>query len=154
MTIHDRRADIPATDDLKARFRPVFDRIAEGAVRRERDRLQPEAEFGWLKQARFGALRVPPEHGGFGATLPQLFDLLIDLAEADTNLAQGFRSHLALVEDRLVAPRSEGAVWLRRFGAGEIAGNGWTEVGSVRIGDTLTRVTPEGDGFRVDGEKY
>lgn len=154
MTIHDRRADIPATDDLKARFSPVFDRIADGAVRRERDRIQPEAEFRWLKEARFGALRVPVELGGFGATLPQLFDLLIDLAEADTNLAQGFRSHLALVEDRLVAPRSEGEVWLRRFGAGEIAGNGWTEVGDVPIGETITKVTPEGAGFRVDGEKY
>lgn len=154
MTIHDRWTEIPDTAELKARFRPVFDRIAAGAVRRERERIQPEAEFGWLKQARFGALRVPVEHGGFGASLPQLFDLLIDLAEADTNLAQGFRSHLALAEDRLVAPRAEGEIWLKRFGAGEIAGNGWTETGGVALGDTLTKVTPDGDGYRVDGEKY
>lgn len=154
MTTHESWARLPATDDLKARFRPLFDRIAAGAVKRERERIQPEEEFRLLKEARFGALRVPVELGGFGATLPQLFDLLIDLAEADTNLAQGFRSHLALVEDRLVAPRTEGEVWLKRFGEGQIAGNGWTEVGAVKLGETITRVTPEGDGFRVDGEKY
>ena len=47
-----------------------------------------------------------------------------------------------------------GEVWLKRFGQGEIAGNAWSEVGKVKLGDTVTKVTPEGDGFRVDGEKY
>ena len=154
MTKHDRWTDHPATADLKARFRPVFDRIAEGSVARERGRILPHEEIALLKQSGFTALRVPADLGGAGASLVQLFDLLIDLAEADTNLAQGLRSHLALVEDRLVAPRAEGEVWLRRFAAGEIAGNGWTEVGAVKIGDTLTKVTPDGAGFRVDGEKY
>lgn len=154
MTAHEIRATVPDTEDLKARFRPLFDRIAEGSVRRERERLLPFEEIGWLKESGFTALRVPVEYGGLGASLPQLFDLLIDLAEADTNVAQALRGHFALVEDRLVAPRSEGAAWLKRFGAGEIAGNGWTEVGAVRIGETLTKVSPDGEGFRVDGEKY
>lgn len=154
MTKHDRWTDHPATADLKARFRPVFDRIAEGSVARERGRILPHEEIALLKQSGFTALRVPADLGGAGASLVQLFDLLIDLAEADTNLAQGLRSHLALVEDRLVAPRAEGEVWLRRFAAGQIAGNGWTEIGAVKIGDTLTKVTPDGAGFRVDGEKY
>lgn len=154
MTKHDRWNEVPATDDLKARFRPVFDRIAAGSVKRERDRILPHEEIGWLKEAGFTALRVPAEFGGLGASLVQQFDLLIDLAAADTNVAQALRSHLALVEDRLVAPRAEGEIWLRRFGRGEIAGNGWTEIGAVKIGDTLTKVTPEGDGYRVDGEKY
>lgn len=154
MTKQDRWHTPPTTLALKQRFRPVFDRISEGAVRRERERVLPHEEFGWLKEAGFGALRVPLELGGLGASLPQLFDLLIDLAEADTNLAQAFRSHLALVEDRLVAPRAEGEVWLRRFAAGELAGNGWTEIGAVRIGDTITKVTPDGDGYVVNGQKY
>ncbi len=154
MTVHDRWTDIPDTAGLKARFRPVFDRIAEGALRRERERILPFEEIGWLKEAGFTAVRVPVEFGGSGASLVQFFDLLVDLAEADTNIAQALRGHFALVEDRLVAPRAEGEVWLKRFGAGEIAGNGWTEVGDVKIGETITKVTPEGEGFRVDGEKF
>ena len=154
MTRLDRIDSAPTTEALKARFRPIFARIAEGAVKRERERILPHEEIGWLKEAGFTALRVPQALGGLGASLVQEFDLLIDLAEADTNVAQALRSHLALVEDRLVAPRAEGEVWLKRFGRGEIAGNGWTEVGAVKIGETLTKVTPEGEGYRVDGQKY
>jgi len=154
MTAHETRSILPETGELKERFRPLFERIAEGAIRRERERILPFEEIGWLKESGFTSLRVPVEYGGFGASLPQLFDLLIDLAEADTNIAQALRGHLALVEDRLVAPRDEGELWLRRFGAGEIAGNGWTEVGSVKLGDTITKVTPTGNDFSLEGEKY
>lgn len=154
MTIQNQWRDAPDTAELKARFRPIFERIAEGAVQRETERRLAHEEIGWLKAAGFTALRVPAELGGAGASLPQFFDLLIDLAEADTNLAQGLRSHFALVEDRLVAPRADGEPWLARFAAGEIAGNGWTEVGAVKLGDTITKVTPEGEGFRLDGRKY
>ncbi|MFC3061184.1 acyl-CoA dehydrogenase family protein [Paenirhodobacter populi] len=154
MTVHDHWSEVPDTAELKARFRPILERIAEGALRRERERILPFEEIGWLKESGFTALRVPVEYGGSGASLVQVFDLLIDLAEADTNIAQALRGHFALVEDRLVAPRAEGEIWLKRFGAGETAGNGWTEVGAVKIGDTNTKVTPDGDGFRIDGEKY
>lgn len=154
MTVQNQWRDAPDTAELKARFRPVLDRIAAGAIQRENSRRLAHEEIGWLKEAGFTALRVPAELGGAGASLPQFFDLLIDLAEADTNLAQGLRSHFALLEDRLVAPRAEGEVWLRRFAAGETAGNGWTEVGAVKLGDTITKVTASGDGFRVDGTKY
>lgn len=158
MTKQDRiiEADLAHPDlaALKARFAPLFERIREGATRRERERILPFEEIGWLKEAGFTALRVPVEYGGAGASLAQFFDLLIDLAAADTNIVQALRGHFALVEDRLVAPRSTGEVWLKRFGAGEIAGNAWSEVGKVKLGDTITKVTPEGTGFRVDGEKY
>ncbi|MDQ6158168.1 acyl-CoA dehydrogenase family protein, partial [Pseudomonas aeruginosa] len=67
---------------LAQRFRPIFARIAEGAVERERQRELPHEAIAWLKQAGFGAVRVPREHGGAGASLPQLVQLLIELAEA------------------------------------------------------------------------
>jgi alkylation response protein AidB-like acyl-CoA dehydrogenase len=154
VTVQNQWRDAPDTAELKARFRPVFARIAEGAARRENERSLAHEEIGWLKAAGFTALRVPAELGGASASLPQFFDLLIDLAEADSNLAQGLRSHFALLEDRLVAPRAEGEPWLRRFAAGETAGNGWTEVGTVKLGDTITKVTADDAGFRVDGTKY
>lgn len=55
---------------LAARFRPIFARIAEGAVERERSRTLPFEPIQWLKQAGFGAVRVPVEFGGAGASLP------------------------------------------------------------------------------------
>ena len=156
MTRQDRTiaAALSDTGALKVRFAPLFERIRDGATRRERERVLPFEEIKWLKEAGFTALRVPVEYGGSGTSLEQFFDLLIDLAAADTNIVQALRGHFALVEDRLVAPRAVGEVWLKRFGQGEIAGNAWSEVGKVKLGDTVTKVTPEGDGFRVEGEKY
>src|SRR5690606_31677779 len=60
-----------STAELLALFRPIFDRIAVGAVERDTTRRNAHEEVEWLKQARFGALRVPVAEGGFGATLEQ-----------------------------------------------------------------------------------
>ena len=69
-------------ETLAAGFRPIFQRIASGAVEREQQRKLPYEPIQWLKESGFGAVRVPLEYGGGGASLPQLFQLLIELAEA------------------------------------------------------------------------
>ncbi|MDN7853403.1 acyl-CoA dehydrogenase family protein [Burkholderia seminalis] len=140
---------------LAERFRPVFARIADGALERERSRTLPYDPIEWLRESGFGAVRVPVEHGGAGASLPQLIQLLIELAAADSNLPQALRGHFAFVEDRLnSAPDVARDEWFRRFVGGELVGNAWTEVGSVAIGDVITRVRRDGDGWILDGEKY
>jgi alkylation response protein AidB-like acyl-CoA dehydrogenase len=140
---------------LAARFRPVFARIAEGAREREHQRTLPAAPIQWLKEAGFGTLRIPQEKGGFGASLPQLFSLLIELAEADSNLPQALRAHVAFVEDQLNQPDSPARDrWFRRFIDGEIVGSGWTEIGNVKLGEVNTKVTPQGGGWQLDGEKF
>jgi alkylation response protein AidB-like acyl-CoA dehydrogenase len=145
----------PTDEALSARFRPLFDRIAAGAAERDREHRLPVAEIRELADAGFGALRVPVEFGGSGATLPQLFQLLTELAAADSNIPQALRGHFALVEDRLVARSGQRDVWLERFGRGEIAGNSWTEVGTVQVGDVATKVSPDQEGgFRITGQKY
>ena len=102
MTLH-RLAASPARDDeLGARFAPVFEKIAAGAVDRERNRTLPFDEIRLLKEAGFGALRVPKEYGGLGATLRQAFDLLIGLAATNSNLPQALRVHFNIVEDLIL----------------------------------------------------
>jgi alkylation response protein AidB-like acyl-CoA dehydrogenase len=142
-------------DALAERFRPIFKRIAEGAVERERDRSLPHEPIRWLKEAGFGAVRVPQALGGAGASLEQLFQLLIELAEADSNIPQALRAHFAFVEDRLNAhahkPQEK---WFKRFVDGAVVGSAWTEVGAVKVGDVITRVTQKGDQWVVNGTKY
>lgn len=141
--------------ELAARFRPVFDRIAEGAVERERQRILAQEPIRWLKEARFGTLRIPVAEGGLGATLPQLFQLLTELAEADSNLPQALRAHFAFVEDRLSQPDSEDRRrWFRRFIDGELVGSGWSEIGNVRLGEVITSVAPTEKGWLLNGEKF
>ena len=140
---------------LASRFRPIFARIAAGTLEREQTRALPYEAIDWLKNAGFGAVRVPLAYGGAGASLPQLIQLLIELGEADSNLPQALRGHFAFVEDRLnAAPGPARDVWFQRFVAGELVGNAWTEAGDVAIGDVITRVSRDGERWVVNGEKY
>ncbi|WP_371356062.1 acyl-CoA dehydrogenase family protein [Pseudomonas chlororaphis] len=140
---------------LAGRFRPIFSRIAAGAVAREQSRSLPYEAILWLKEAGFGAVRVPVEYGGGGASLPQLFQLLIELAEADSNVPQALRGHFAFAEDRLnAAPGPARDLWFKRFVDGDIVGCAWTEIGNVAIGDVITQVSPDGDKWRLNGEKF
>ena len=154
----------PATGTTDERldevFAPIFDRIAEGAVQREDDRRLAYDEVAWLRKAKFGALRVPVEFGGYGASIRQLFRLLIELAAAESNLPQALRVHWSFVEDQLAALPDEAAQqWLRKVGEGTLVGNAITEPGVGAIDRYQTRLTPDpastdGSGFRLDGTKY
>lgn len=140
---------------LANRFRPIFTQISAGTVEREQARALPYEPITWLKEAGFGAVRVPVEFGGGGASLVQLTRLLIELAEADSNIPQSLRGHFAFVEDRLNAPQSpERDAWFARFVANDLVGNAWTEVGGVKIGDVTTQVTPHGNGYLLSGRKF
>ncbi|KIN90132.1 acyl-CoA dehydrogenase family protein [Thauera sp. SWB20] len=148
-------APAPAFETLAARFRPIFARIAERAAEREHDRELPFDAVGWLREARFGALRVPVEHGGFGASVEQFFALLIELAEADSNLPNILRAHFGQIE-RLYAEIDPAlhAPWLERAAAGEIFGNATTEIGDGALGQPATRITRQHGALRLNGTKY
>ncbi|MDH2400185.1 acyl-CoA dehydrogenase family protein [Bradyrhizobium sp. SSUT18] len=154
MTIHPGRPSI-SDDELHKRFAPVFETIAAGAVARERSRTLPIEEIRLLKEASFGALRVPIEFGGLGATLRQTFDLLIELAAADSNLPQALRAHFNLVEDlQLNKDEAVKARWLGAIANGALVGVAVTEPGLGAVDRYRTAVTSEGAALRLDGLKY
>ncbi|MDV6270981.1 acyl-CoA dehydrogenase family protein [Rhodococcus globerulus] len=131
--------DDVAYEQLRQRFRPVFERIAAGAVERERGRELPFEQVKWLKAARFGAVRLPVADGGGGASVSQLFDLLIELGEADSNLPQILRAHFGFVEERLYEPDSDQRDrWLSAVADGAIIGNATTEIGDGALGTVRT----------------
>lgn len=142
-------------EKVAAKYRPIFEKIAEGTVAREQQRALPYEQINWLKQVGFGALRVPVKFGGDGVSLPQLFQLLIELAKADSNIVQALRGHFAFVEDRLNAHKvADQALWFKRFVQGDLVGNAWTEIGQVKIGDVITRVKQKNNQLLVNGKKY
>jgi alkylation response protein AidB-like acyl-CoA dehydrogenase len=142
-------------DTLRATFGPLFDQIAQGSLDREKGRVFPRDEVRLLNDAGFGTLRIPVEHGGFGASLEQTFLLLADLGAADANVSHIWRNHLAFVEDRLNAPVSEtNNAWIKRFLAGEFVGGGWTEANNVTLANLVTTVRAADDHWVVTGAKY
>lgn len=146
----------PVSDaELDAVFAPIYAEIAAGAVDREIDRRLVHEEIRRLREARFGALRVPVEFGGFGASVPQLFRQLIELAAAESNLPQALRVHFAFVEDQLLAePGPARERWLRAAAQGTLVGNAITEPGTGAVDRYQTRLTPSGDGWLLNGTKY
>ena len=142
-------------DDLAAPFRPIFRRIREGATQRERERALPFEQIQWLKDAGFGAIRAPKEFGGGGVTLPELFALLTELAEADSNLTQALRVHFAYVEDVLNSQdQARRERWFKRVANGDIIGGAWTEIGDAKMAAFSTRVSAKNGRLTLTGAKY
>lgn len=142
-------------EELAQTFRPVFRRIAETAVEREIAHRLPRDELGWLKEAGFTKLRLPVEEGGFGASLPELFNLLIELSTADSNVTNALRAHFGFTEEVLNSPFADyRARWVKRIAAGETTGSGFSEAGDSKVGHFSTRLVRTDGGWRIDGEKY
>ncbi len=130
--------------------------IGEGALERERTGERPFEAINLIREERLGALRVPSVDGGGGASLRELFDVLIQLAAADVNVAHILRGHFAFVEG---AVRAEGEQRRRNIDlalSGAIVGNASTELTSARPGtyQYQTVLTRDGDGYRLNGTKY
>lgn len=145
----------PRYEDLAERFRPIFARIRDGALAREQDRGSLAEPIGWLKQAGFTALRLPEADGGSGASLPELFALLVDLAEADSNVVQALRAHFGFVEEVLsTADAGRRARWAPRIARGETVGSARSEAGDARQAGFDTVVARDGEAWRLDGRKF
>lgn len=141
-----------STRELFEVFQPVFDRVADGAVEREQQRILPFEQFAWLNESRFGALTVPRSRGGYGASLEQVAELLIALAAADSNVAHVYRSHLGFIAS---LSSDESDVWFPRIAAGETVGNAATERSGAALGTAATTLTQTAGGdWELNGTKY
>lgn len=145
----------PSYAALRARFQPIFERIAAGQIRREQQFEAPREQLQWLIDAGFAGLRVPRQYGGEDVRLADVLRLIAELAEFDPNLAHIWRNHVSFIEDRRhdgADPRS--GAWLRRLGRGEIVGGGWSEPAQPGAPVLGTRLAEEGGVWRLTGKKY
>jgi len=147
----------PAIRAGSAELTELLDRIAAGAEERERELKAPFEVIGWIKEAGLGRLRIPVEDGGSGATLPELFETVIALAEADSNAAHVLRTHYWFVEQQLVSADPEArARGIALLNSNAIVGNGFSEQSKRPVGlyfDTAFTPDPDG-GYRLNGTKY
>ncbi len=145
----------PGYEALAERFRPVFARIREGAIGREKERLLPGEPIRWLKEAGFTSARLPRAEGGLGASTSDIFALLIELSAADSNVSQALRAHLGFVED--IAGLPDGPrrrTWAARIAAGETVGSAWSEVGDAPIEGFATRLSGKAGSYVLSGRKF
>jgi alkylation response protein AidB-like acyl-CoA dehydrogenase len=134
--------------------------IGAGAFERERDNVAPFEAIDLVRRSRLGALRLPREEGGAGASLRDYFSVLIRLAEVDPNVAHILRVHFFTVENLIHSPFPDrDRRWREEVARGTIFGGSLTELGTGNTGQFdpaafKTVIAPEGEGFVLDGTKY
>ncbi|MFC7401717.1 acyl-CoA dehydrogenase family protein [Citricoccus sp. GCM10030269] len=140
--------------ELRQHFQALFEEIAAGSLQRDLERELPFDVIRKLDDAGFGTLRVPAAHGGPGVSIEDFLHLLVDLAEADANVAHIYRSHYGFLESLRFQPRQIQEAWYPRVLAGATVGNASTEKGGNSLG-TLNTVLRQGpDGAVLSGQKY
>jgi alkylation response protein AidB-like acyl-CoA dehydrogenase len=128
--------------------------IAADAPERRRAGLNPFAAIEQVRAARLGAVTLP-ESDVAGATMRELFGLVIALAEADPDVAHILRAHFWQVQEirRLPAGPARDRL-LEEVRAGRLLGNASSESGGAAgASDYATTLTRDGAGWRLDGRK-
>lgn len=145
----------PSFRRLAQLFRPFFSEIADGAQTRDQERALPHDAVEKLKALKFGALLMPESEGGLGGSAIDMLALLIELAEADSNVAQIFRAHFGLLGQ--LVTQGDG-VWSRKclaiIGNGAIISAAATETGNAVAGHFSTTLQRIGAAYRLDGQKF
>lgn len=148
--LHTPASAVATAADLALRF-------ADGAARRDRERILPVAEIEELSASGLLAITVPTEHGGSGLGAEVLAEVVRLLATGDPSIAQIPHSHFvyvnALVEQGTPAQRD---LLLGEVLGGRRFGNAQSEIGSRHVRDHATTLRPSGEragDWVLDGEK-
>lgn len=110
-----------------------------------------------VRAHRLGAARLATDLGGWGLTAPELFDLIVELAEADPDLAHILRVHYAFVEELQRVPSRPGyRRWAAVVADGGLIGGVNSEQNGRNVGgqDYDSRLVSTDDGLRLRGRKY
>ncbi|GLW10907.1 acyl-CoA dehydrogenase [Microtetraspora sp. NBRC 13810] len=138
---------------LRERAGALLAELAAGAADRERLRELPRAEVRRLAEAGLFTFRVPARYGGAGSSVEEVIGFVVDLAAADSNIAQAVRPCFGRVEALLAGPETDRQVWFPRFLAGDVFGNAGWETGGPN-GAVGSRITRHGDHYKVNGVKF
>lgn len=130
--------------------------LAKDAARRERERVLPFDIFDQIRQARLGTLRIPHALGGPGGSISDYIEVLMILGAADSNVPHALRSHFNFTEGLVLGGihgEREKAL-LAHVLDGKLFGGAHTEQGTAKPGEITTRLTRDGDNFRLNGRKW
>ncbi|SIQ96124.1 Acyl-CoA dehydrogenase [Rhizobium sp. RU35A] len=130
--------------------------LAGDAARRERDRVLPFDIFQQIKEARLGTLRVPQALGGPGGSISDYIEVLMILGAADSNVPHALRSHFNFTEGLVLGgiDSERDRRLLAHVLDGKLFGGAHTEQGTHKPGDITTRLTREGENYRLNGRKW
>ena len=84
-----------------------------------------------------------------------LAEVIAVISAADPSIGQIPQNHLAALDAiRVTGSEAQKRLWFGRVLQGYRLGNAFSEAKGRHVGDFQTRLMPDGDGFRVNGEKF
>jgi alkylation response protein AidB-like acyl-CoA dehydrogenase len=127
---------------------------AEASVR-DRERRLPRAEIELLTRSGLWGITIPKAFGGAGVSHSTLVEVIAILAAADPSLGQIPHNHFCVIDAiRLDGTENQKGFYFEQVLAGKRFGNAFSEAGTKNVMDFQTRITPDGDAFRVNGKKF
>jgi alkylation response protein AidB-like acyl-CoA dehydrogenase len=144
------------SDEILLRVPDLVEQLSIDVASNELDRRLAYDSVELVRASGVTALRVPLRHGGPGGSLPQLFNVVVAIAQADSNLAQGLRSHFGFVESTLTRESEANRErWLAEVVAGKLFGLAEAELGINDPRKWRTTVLVDASGRRtLNGTKY
>lgn len=129
--------------------------FAAEAALRDRDRILPAAELDRFSKSGLWGITIPKSYGGAGVSWVTLTEVIKLISAADPSIGQIPQNHLAAVDViRATASEEQKKLWFGRVLSGYRLGNAFSEAKSKHVGAFETTLTPDGDGYRVKGEKF
>ncbi|WP_426144054.1 SfnB family sulfur acquisition oxidoreductase [Pseudomonas sp. DWP3-1-2] len=122
---------------------------------RDRERRLPHAELLLFSRSGLGGISVPKSFGGAGVSNVTLANVIRLISEADGSLGQIPQNHFYALEVLRVNgdPEQQTRLYAEAL-AGYRFGNALAELGTKTAHDRTTRLTRDGDGFRINGRKF
>jgi SfnB family sulfur acquisition oxidoreductase len=126
----------------------------ESAVRDQERRL-PHAELDLFSASGLWGISVPKAFGGAGVSNVTLAKVIRLIAEADGSLGQIPQNHFYALEVLRVNGNADQQQRLYAEAlAGLRFGNALAELGTKTAHDRTTRLSRDGDGYRINGRKF
>src|ERR1700688_4333232 len=122
---------------------------------RDRERRLPEAEMELLTRSGLCGITIPKAFGGPGISHSTLVEVFAILAAADSSLGQIPHNHFCVIDAiRLEGTEDQKRFYFEQVLDGKRFGNAFSEAGTKNVMDFQTRITADGDAFRVNGKKF
>ncbi len=145
----------PTVAGIRAAIAPVLAELAATARRREGTRDHPFEQVRALAAARLMVIGIPVADGGAGGTVREVAETVVDLARADSHVAQALRTSFMTAHQASVrADLPYRARTLERLLRGELFAGTSNERSGGASGSVNTTVRREGAGYLLDGIKY
>ncbi|UDL95631.1 SfnB family sulfur acquisition oxidoreductase [Lichenihabitans sp. PAMC28606] len=129
--------------------------LAQGAAKRDRERILPVEELELLSDAGLLAITVPKPYGGAEVSAGTVARVMALLSGADGSIGQIPQNHFFMLEAlRLEGTEEQKQFFYARVLAGERFFNALSEKGTRTAHEYATRLTQDGADFRLNGRKF